>query len=433
MSLLITLLSLALLGSPQNAFGGALPPWLVERAAALGYVSPTPVQAEAIDVVLSGRDAIIQAKTGSGKTLAYMLPLLAGLKPQSSVQALVLLPTRELASQVAIVARRLAAGSPDRLLVMALLDGSGAKRQRKWLVAQPPQVVVGNVQQVDSVIQARPLRLETLKLLVVDEVDACLSDGATSVMLQNLLGGKLAIPAGAGAGAAAAAPTVPAAADSRVARAASFGSLAERQTLFVSASLPQRNVFRKQVVQQRWCRETPVLVHAEPLEAVPAQLRHGWAPCAASKRLAALRLLLRRHAPALQAAIVFAPPTLPLERIAEALAGVLDEAPPAILAEGQPLNARAAAVRELKERRKRLLLSTPLGARGLDVAHCSHVYLLGVPDSAEDYLHAAGRCGRMGQPGLVTVLCGEKEAFALGRIGNALGIEFLDAREADPE
>ena len=113
--------------------------------------------------------------------------------------------------------------------------------------------------------------------------------------------------------------------------------------------------------------------------------------------------------------------------------GVLDEAPPAILAEGQPLNARAAAVRELKERRKRLLLSTPLGARGLDVAHCSHVYLLGVPDSAEDYLHAAGRCGRMGQPGLVTVLCGEKEAFALGRIGNALGIEFLDAREADPE
>ena len=115
------------------------------------------MQEDALDAVLDGDDAIIQAKTGSGKTLTYMLPLLAALRPQSSVQALVLLPTRELASQVALFARRLAAASPERLLVMALLDGSGAKRQRKWLVAQPPQVVVGNVQQVDAVLRSRLL------------------------------------------------------------------------------------------------------------------------------------------------------------------------------------------------------------------------------------------------------------------------------------
>ena len=406
---------------------GALPAWLVERAEALGYVEPTPVQAEALDVVLGGRDAIIQAKTGSGKTLAYMLPLIAALKPTSSVQALVLLPTRELASQVAIVARRLAAASPERLLVMALLDGSGAKRQRKWLVAQPPQVVVGNVQQVDAVLQSQLLRLETLRVLVVDEVDACLSDKQTSVLLQRMLGGKLAIPPEAASAAASAARL--AKTDSRTARANSFSSLGTRQTLFVSASLPQRQHFRRQCAQQRWCREVPALVHAEPLEQVPAHIRHGWAPCATSKRLAALRVLLRRHAAQLEAAIVFAPPSLPLQRIADALAGVLDETAPAILAEGQNINARAAAVRELRERRKRLLLSTPLGARGLDVPHCTHVYLIGLPESAEDYLHAAGRCGRMGQPGLVTVLCGEKEAFALGRIGNALGVDFIDARD----
>lgn len=131
-----------------DLFTEKLPPWLIERAAALGFDCPTPVQEEALDSLLAGRDAIIQAKTGSGKTLTYLLPLLATLRPQASVQALVLLPTRELAAQVAIVARRLAAGSPDRLLVMALLDGSGAKRQRKWIVAQPPQVIVGNVRQV---------------------------------------------------------------------------------------------------------------------------------------------------------------------------------------------------------------------------------------------------------------------------------------------
>ena len=134
-----------------DLYADQMPSWLLERAATLGFERPTAVQEESLTSALAGRDAIVQAKTGSGKTLAYMLPLLTSLKAQASVQALVLLPTRELASQVAIVARRLAAGSPERLMVMALLDGSGAKRQRKWLVAQPPQVIVGNVEQVGTV------------------------------------------------------------------------------------------------------------------------------------------------------------------------------------------------------------------------------------------------------------------------------------------
>ena len=61
---------------------------------------------------------------------------------------------------------------------------------------------------------------------------------------------------------------------------------------------------------------------------------------------------------------------------------------------------------------------------GLDIPHCSHVYLVGLPESAEAYTHAAGRCGRMGEPGRVTVLCGEKEGFALQRLANSLNIDF---------
>jgi Superfamily II DNA and RNA helicases len=104
-----------------DEFSDALPQWLIDRAAALGFETPTPVQSEALGVVLQGRDAIVQAKTGSGKTLSYMLPLLAMLEPRSSVQALVLLPTRELASQVAIVARRLlAADFQVKILALSL-------------------------------------------------------------------------------------------------------------------------------------------------------------------------------------------------------------------------------------------------------------------------------------------------------------------------
>ena len=210
----------------SDLFGDRLPEWLVQRAATLGFEQPTAVQAEALGAVLEGRDAIIQAKTGSGKTLAYLLPLIGALRPQASVQALVLLPTRELASQVAIVARRLAAGSPERLMVMALLDGSGAKRQRRWLVAQPPQVIVGNVQQVESILAAGLLRVDALEMLVVDEVDACLSDPDASQMLQRMLSSRLRV-----------------------------GGRLRRQSVFVSATIPQRQHFRKSCVQQHWCNE----------------------------------------------------------------------------------------------------------------------------------------------------------------------------------
>ena len=107
---------------------------------------------------------------------------------------------------------------------------------------------------------------------------------------------------------------------------------------------------------------------------------------------------------------------------------MVDAGPPPVLSEDESLPKRASAVRALRDRSKRLLISTPLGARGLDIPHCSHVYLVGLPKSAEAYTHAAGRCGRMGQRGTVTVLAGPQEEFALRRIANALSIEFSDAR-----
>jgi len=384
----------------SDLYADQLPAWLLVRAAALGFDHPTTVQVEALTAVLAGQDVIIQAKTGSGKTLAYLLPILRMLKAQASVQALVLLPTRELAAQVAIVARRLAAGSPERLMVMALLDGSGAKRQRKWLVAQPPQVIVGNVEQVESILEAGLLRIDSLKMLVVDEVDASLSSTITSKMLRNMLSSHLRVGPRANS----------------------------RQTLFVSATIPQRQHFRRSCVQQQWTRNSPVLVHSEPDLRLPAQLRHGFALCERPKRVAALRALLKRHATTMSAGVIFIMGTRPLHKIADALAGIVDDEPPPILSELESLEARAEAVRMLRERRRRLLLSTPLGARGLDIAHCSHVYFFDIPDSPEAYLHAAGRCGRNDRPGTVTILGSSEEEFVVRRIANSLNLVFEDAR-----
>ena len=133
------------------------------------------------------------------------------------------------------------------------------------------------------------------------------------------------------------------------------------------------------------------------------------------------------------ATIVFVKEGRPLDRMAEALQGVLEEAPPQLLSAERPNVARAAAVRALRDGSRRLLLATyGEAARGLDIPHCSRVFLFDLPRTADAYTHAAGRCGRMGRPGLVTTICTEQELFVLQRIANALSIDFEDARPAAP-
>ena len=119
-----------------------------------------------------------------------------------------------------------------------------------------------------------------------------------------------------------------------------------------------------------------------------------------------------------------------MERMAEALAGLRDEPPPYVLSDGQHLGARAAAVRALRDSSRTLLLSTPIGARGLDIPQCSHVVLFDLPKTHEAYTHAAGRCGRMGRPGSVTTIVTEQELFVLQRIANSLNLDFEDARRS---
>eukprot|EP00964_Phaeocystis_antarctica_P073108 scaffold44825_cov67-Phaeocystis_antarctica.AAC.2 len=426
----------------EEEYSDRLPEWLIARAAELGYTNPTPVQQETLDTVLDGHDAIVQAKTGSGKTLAYLLPILANLKPTSSVQALVLLPTRELATQVARAARQLAAGSPDRLLVMALMDGSGAKRQRKWLVAEPPQVVVANVQQAESVLRSGLLKMGGLRMLVVDEVDECVSTDATRAMLHGLLSTQLRVPQSTAAGApvrqtlfvSATVPRLPSGrlACTRPPARHSPHPPPEPCRRRRAAQVPQRKYFASQCVSRGWCRTAPRLLHVQPTQLLPPQLRHAYAVCAEAKRMAALRVLLKAQPASAGATIVFCKEGRPMERMAEALATLQESGlPPDVLSDGQHLGTRAAAVRALRDGSRTLLLSTyGMSARGLDIPQCSHVILFDLPKTHEAYTHAAGRCGRMGRPGSVTTICTDKELFVLQRIANSLNLDFEDARRS---
>src|SRR5512133_1988195 len=152
----------------------AIQPALQEALAAMGIVEPTPIQAQAIPLLLEGRDVIGQARTGSGKTLAFGLPLVERLDPtKRGVQALVLVPTRELAMQVGEVVGRLAA---LRNLRLTLLYGGRSLLPERRAVASA-HIVVGTPGRTLDHLRQGSLILKDVRFLVLDEGDEMLDRG----------------------------------------------------------------------------------------------------------------------------------------------------------------------------------------------------------------------------------------------------------------
>ena len=159
---------------------GEIPQWLLERCEKLGYVSPTPVQEAALPAVFQGQDVILQAQTGSGKTLVYSIPVLSKIDAKrAAIQAVIVVPSRELGLQVAGILKQLANGSPDKIMIMSLMEGSKNRRQQLWATAEPPHIVVGNPRSIQKIVDVGRLRLNSVAFVVVDEVDACLISSET--------------------------------------------------------------------------------------------------------------------------------------------------------------------------------------------------------------------------------------------------------------
>lgn len=123
---------------------------------------------------MRGKDVVLQAHTGSGKTLSFGVPMLSTIDPShSAIQAVVVVPTRELGLQVASVLKQLASLSPRKFLIMSVVDGSKNKRQSLWAAAEPPHIVVGNPSALQRLVDQGSLKLSSVDMVVVDEVDAC--------------------------------------------------------------------------------------------------------------------------------------------------------------------------------------------------------------------------------------------------------------------
>jgi ATP-dependent RNA helicase DeaD len=332
-------------------------PALVQTVTALGYTQPTPIQARAIPELLAGRDVLGQAQTGTGKTAAFALPMLQLLEMQGmGVQGLVLAPTRELAIQVAEAIYRY--GHPLGGRVLPVYGGQAYARQQQRLAKGVP-IVVGTPGRTLDLLRQGALNLETVRYLVLDEADAMLQMG----FIEDVEALLSATPS-------------------------------TRQTALFSATLPP--AIRH--LAARYMRD-PLTVAIDEARTVP-QTTQRYYLLRESAKVAALTLLL--EAEEIKSALIFTRTRVGAAELAETL--VARGYPAEALHGDLSQAARETVLGRFRNGRVTLLVSTDVGARGLDIAEVSHVVNFDMPFDVTDYVHRIGRTGRAGRPGIALTL-----------------------------
>ncbi len=358
---------------PFTQFG--LPSSLVRNVLKLGYKTPTPIQTQAIPAVLAGRDLVATAQTGTGKTAAFLLPVLQRLleRPRGTTGALVLTPTRELATQIELVFRELAGGTPLRCALV--IGGAGPYPQEKALRAGVDFIVATPGRLLDHLSRGAG-NMSALQTLILDEADQMFDMGFLPDMKRIIA--KLPV---------------------------------KRQTLLFSATMPPeiaklgqsilRNPERIAIGEQGTAAETV----AQTVYPVPAH----------RKSALLLHLIDGWEAPSV---LVFTR----TKRGAKQLAGRIHEAGHGVaeLHSNRSPTQRALAMQVFRSKTVPVMVATNIAARGLDVRHITHVVNYDVPGAPEEYVHRIGRTGRAGDAGDALVFVSPEENGLLARIERQL-------------
>ncbi|MNK73696.1 DEAD-box ATP-dependent RNA helicase CshA [compost metagenome] len=347
-----------------------LSPAIKQGLAALGFKTPTPIQEHAIPIVLSGRDAILQAKTGSGKTLAFGLPIMSMLKPKSKPQALVVLPTRELAIQVRDALASVSGDSPLRTL--AVYGGVGLGPQEKAL-HDGIDLVIGTPGRLKDLITRGSLDLSRAHLLVLDEADEMLDMGFRRDI--EFLLGKLT---------------------------------SRKQTLILSATMPEAI----KAIAHQYLKD-PAVVGLVQKDVTPDEISHHFVRVKTERRLDALMTLIRTESP--ERAIIFTRMKHETKRLAQKLERIMG-CEFGFLNGNMSQNARNRMMDRFRSGEITYLIATDVAARGIDIEGLTHVFHYAVPNVVEAYIHRSGRTGRAGKEGKTICLVTPDDADAFKAI-----------------
>ncbi|HEX6869293.1 MAG TPA: DEAD/DEAH box helicase, partial [Candidatus Limnocylindrales bacterium] len=356
-----------------------LDPRLLEAVAGLGYEEPTPIQREALPVLLSGQDLLAEAPTGTGKTAAFALPVLhrieIGAAGPGRASALVLVPTRELAMQVAEAFHAYGKGIGAR--VVPVYGGQPIGQQLRGLRHGVDVVVATPGRAVDH-LKRGSLTLDGVRVVVLDEADEMLDMGFAED-LDTILS---ATPAA-------------------------------RQTALFSATISPTIT----KIAKRHLRDPArISVKAErPSGDGAARVRQTAYVVRRQDKLAALCRILDVEDPA--SALVFARTRGEVDDLAEALSSRGHDA--GALHGGLAQEARDRIMGRFRDRTLDVLVATDVAARGLDIDHVSHVVNYDVPSDPDAYVHRIGRTGRAGREGVAITLVEPREHRLLRNIEQA--------------
>lgn len=362
-----------------------LHPDLRDGLAVLGWTTPTPIQAAALPPGLAGKDVVGQARTGSGKTAAFGLPLLQALDLETRVvQALVLCPTRELATQVAEAVRAMGARQANTRVLTAC-GGHAVHAQRKAL-GHGGHVVVGTPGRVAHLLRSGHLELDSLRVLVLDEADRMLDMG----FAEEVEGIVSHAPA-------------------------------DRQTLLFSATFPEG----VDALSGRTQRD-PVQVSAGD-QGQTGVIHEAAYRTTFHDRIGLVARLLASHQP--ERALVFCETRQDTNDMAE---GLCDRGASAIALHGDlDQRSRDEALLQLLGGSARVLVATDVAARGLDIPDLPLVIVSELSHTPEPHVHRVGRTGRAGAQGrALSIVARPSELRRLETIEAFTGRSV--PREADP-
>lgn len=356
-------------------FIATLKPFIQDAWRKAGFAKPTPIQSQAIPLIVEGKNVLAESPTGTGKTLAYLLPVLEKIDADdSSPQAVILASSRELVMQIAEEVRIWTEGS--KISGAAFIGGANAKRQLERLKKRP-QVIVGTPGRVYELIAQKKLKMHNVKTIVLDEGDQLIVAEHMGT-IRNII----------------------------------KTTLKDRQMLMFSATLtPQTEELARELANE------PEIVRIDKSEKMDSNVNHVYVVAERRDKFKMLEKIAR------------------LEDI-KALAFINDIAELTVIYEklnfkGLEIGAlhgesnkvdREKALRKLRSGKFPLLLATDVAARGLDIKGLTTVVHVDVPLSLEQYTHRSGRTGRAGADGTVISIVTEREERELKKLAKGLEV-----------
>ena len=345
---------------------------------------PTSIQQEAIPVILNHQDVIAQSHTGSGKTLAFVAPLFEKIDTtKREMQVLILAPTHELVMQIDAQIKLLAANSEIPVTSTTIIGGANIDKQIKKL-KEKPHIITGSCGRILELIKKKKITAHTLKTIILDEADSLL-DNTNTKTIQDII----------------------------------KTTLRDRQLCLFSASISENT----QTLATSLMKEPVILKTADAVEMNP-NIAHFYLKCERRDKFELLRKLIVAENP--ERALIFVNQNDSMQEIAEKLNYHQKET--FVMRGNIQKEERKRALDLFRSGKIKLLVSSDLTARGLDIPEVTHIIHLDCPANPNEYLHRAGRTARGYASGKSICIITDKDLSTLKKYQKKFNIQFKEMK-----